>query len=180
MVAAAAVFGVSLGVFLHGVAHTDARFQAAGIHRVELPAHVRRGLYGVEGEHRPGCTAVDGTGAVVAFHTPDGQFTFDQWRSLATFDTGDGHLTFRCSADPLVTELRVGRIPGGGDLARLGLVGIGLPLLLGGTGFLVVLVTGIMWATRRAPRPAPFPAPFLPPGTPYDPWGGRPPGPPRG
>jgi hypothetical protein len=176
MVAAMVVFGIAIARFLHSIAHTDARFQAAGAHQVTLPAHVRRGVYGVESEPRPRCSAVDGSGAAIHFHAPDGSFTFDQWTALVIFDTGDGHLTFTCSHRAGITDLRVAEVPSGGDLARLGLLGVVVPLVLGGAGFLIVLVTAILWFTRRRPRPGP---PYgAPPGYPYGPPGGYPPGPP--
>ena len=139
---------------------------------MDLPAHVERGVYGVATEPRPRCSATDGSGATIHFHPPDGTFTYNEWTALVTFDTGDGHLTFTCTHRSGVSDLRVARIPSGGDFARSGLVGLGVPLLLGGVGFLVVLVTAILWFTRRTPRPV---APYLPPpGSPY----GYPPGPP--
>jgi hypothetical protein len=178
MLAAAVVFGIALARFLQTIAHTDARFPAAGVHRVELPAHVRRGVYGIEVEPRPRCSATDGSGAPIRFQAPDDRFTYDQWVALVTFDTGDGHLTFTCSDRGGVTDLRVAQVPSGDDFARLGLVGVGVPLLLGGAGFLVVLVTGILWFTRRTQRPVPTYG--MLPGGPYQPPGGYPPGPPPG
>jgi uncharacterized iron-regulated membrane protein len=177
MVAAIVVFGISLARFLHTIAHTDARFPAAGAHQVRLPPHVQRGVYGVAAEPRPRCSAIDGSGATIHFHTPDGTFTYDQWTALVTFDTGDGQVTFTCSHRAGITDLRVAQIPSGGDLARLGLLGVAVPLLLGGVGFLVVLIAGILWFTRRAPRPGPPGGP--PPGS-YAAPVGYPPAPPPG
>jgi hypothetical protein len=176
MLAAAVVFGIAIAGFLHSLSHTDAEFSARGTHQVTVPAHVKRGIYGVQGEPGPSCSVTDGSGALLHVQRPDGRFTYNRWVALVTFDTGDGHLTFACRARPGVSELRIAAIPDGGDFARLGLIGVGLPLLLGGAGFLVVLVTAILWFNRRPPRSGP------PPGYPAYPSGPGPgyPAPPPG
>jgi hypothetical protein len=164
MLAAVIVFGVSVARFVHHVTHTDAQFRDLGRHEVTLPPHVERGIYAVVGRPRPACAATYGSGTRIRFRHPSGRFTFDGWIAYATFDTGDGHVTFTCRGPLIVSDLRIAAVPDGGDLVRLGVVGVGIPLLLGGAGFLVVLVTGILWVTRRAPRPLPgrISPPFAP------------------
>jgi hypothetical protein len=171
MLASAVVFGLSVARFVHSVAHTDAEFQSIGRHHVSVPAHVRRGLFRSETDPRPLCRAEDGTGARIRFEHVQDHFTLNGWIAVDTFDTGDGQLTFTCGQGPtLVSDVRIGEVPTGGDFARLGLVGIVLPLVLGLVGFLVLLITTILWFTRKPPRPGPPYAagPFAPgrPGTP--------------
>jgi hypothetical protein len=164
LVAAAVVFGFSIVRFVHTVAHTDARFQDIGRHSVTLPAHVDRGLFAVEGRPRPTCSATDGSGTSIRFRRPDGRFTVNGWVAVARFDTGDGHVTFTCGDGPTVlSEVRIAAVPDGGDFVRLGLVGVVVPLLLGGAGFVVLLVTTIQWFSRRPPRMPPGISPPVPP-----------------
>jgi len=173
LVAAVVVFAISIAQFIHSVSHTDARFPGQGEHAVSLPAHVQRGLYVAEDLPPAQCTAKDASGAPVSFQSPDGTFTYDGWVAKATFDTGDGHLTFTCDG-PAGTEVRVAAVPSNHDFIRLGLLGIGLPLLLGGVGFVILLVTTILWFTRR-PAPRSGAPPGRSPGTPAGPPPGSPP-----
>jgi hypothetical protein len=154
MVVAAAVFGVAITHLVRDVARTDAVFPAAGVHRVNLPAGVERGVFAEEGRRLVHCRAVDDRGAEVDFRRPGSRFTYDQWVALRVFDTGDGRLTFTCSAASR-GDLRIASVPSTGDLAQLGLLGLLLPMALGTLGLVIVVVTAILWFIRRPARPAP-------------------------
>jgi hypothetical protein len=177
MLASAVVFGLTILRFVHQVAHTDAQFQSVGRHSVTLPAHVRRGIFRLDTSPHPSCTAQDDNGSPIAFERLHDHFTLNRWVAVATFDTGDGHVTFTCGNGPtLVSDLRIAVVPSGGDFARLGLVGIVVPVLLGGAGFLVELVAVILWFTRKPPPSTPAYAGAAP--GPYPPGPPQPPAPP--
>jgi hypothetical protein len=163
-------FAVAVSRFVHTVAHTDARFPASGSHQVILAPHQQKAVF-VQTDHgRFHCNAVDGTGAAVQVSKPRGSETYGSWRWVATIETGDGNLTFTCSASRLASpaDVRIAPIPSGGMVLQFLLIGIVLPLALGGGGLVILLVTTILWISR-APRPT-FPA-----GPPGPPWPGYPP-----
>jgi hypothetical protein len=181
MLAALIVFAVTVASFVHEIAHTDARFAAEGTHQVVLPAHDERGLFVYDlGPLGNPCTARDDRGTRVAMRLTDDGDDVDGWVLVARFDTGDGHLTFSCDGGEggfSGQDVRIAAVPDGSDVARLGLLGAVVPGLLGFAGFAVVLVTGILWVSRRRPPPPP---PYAPPGHLYPPPGPPyvPPGPP--
>jgi hypothetical protein len=148
-----AAFAVSIAGFLRTFAHTDAQFPDDGRHQVVVPAHVERGLYVLADVSRPSCSARDGTGARIRFHRPGSDFTYNGWIAVATFDTGDGRLSFSCRSPDVIDAVRIAAVPNRHDVARLALIGIGLPLLIGGAGVLFLIVATILWFTRR-PMPA--------------------------
>jgi hypothetical protein len=172
IVVAGVLFGITVFHFARTIAHTDAVFPASGVHAVTLPAHERRGLYVVEGDPVPQCRVVDGTGSPLFFERLNGDFTYDRWVAVRSFDTGDGRLTFTCTQS-FGQEIRIAKIPSARDFARLGILGILLPLGTGGLGLAVLIVTGILWYTRRPgattgwqPYPPGGPMPPYPPGGP--------------
>jgi hypothetical protein len=179
MLAALIVFAVTVASFVHELAHTDARFAAEGTHQVVLPAHDERGLFVDDlGPLGNPCTARDDRGGRVAMRLTDDGDDVNGWVLVARFDTGDGHLTFSCDGGGDGgggggRDVRIAAAPDGSDLARLGLLGAVVPGLLGFAGFVVVLVTGILWVSRRRPPPPP---PYVPPGPPYTPPGTPPAG----
>jgi len=150
LLVAAIFFGVSVGRLVHRLGHADAEFSGPGVHRVTLTPQVERAVF-VQGRYR--CQAVDGTGATVRFVRPDGSATYGSWHWLATFQTGDGNLTFRCHGAHGST--RITALPSIGMIFSTLLLGILIPLLLGGLGFVVLLVTAILWITRRPTVPPP-------------------------
>lgn len=119
--------------------------------QVSLPAGQERAVFTTtdSGVH---CSATDGSGERVAFRSVTGEFTFNEWTALARFDTGDGDLTFTC-ADEIGTggDVRIAQLPSGGSLVTAVVIGIIGPLLLGTLGFIVLVVTAVLYATR-APR----------------------------
>ena len=180
MVAAAVVFGIAIAHFVRDISHTDAVFRASGSHAVTLPAGTERGLYVPEGRPIPTCQVTDGSGAALQFRQPDGRFTYGEWVAVRVFDTGDGNLVFACGGG-VGGRIRIASVPTGDDFAWLGIVGILLPLGVGGLGFVVVLVTSILWYSRRPRQPVlEYGAPGYPPTyPPPSPLAGPPPaGPP--
>jgi hypothetical protein len=168
MVVATIVFVIAVVGLVRSIAHTDAEFASTGTHQVTLPASTQRAVFVVRGQPTAACTAVDGSGASVDFRRPSEEFTYNDWVAVRVFDTGDGQLTFTCGPGR-VGEIRIARDLGGGDIARLGFFGILFPFALGGAGFVVVVITTILWFTRR---------PVLPPGPPAGWSPGTPTGPP--
>jgi hypothetical protein len=171
MVGAAVVFGIAIAHFVRDIRHTDAVFRATGSHAVTLPAGTDRGLYVPEGRPIPPCQVTDGSGAPLHFRQPDGRFTYGEWVAVRVFDTGDGNLVFTCGGG-VGGRIRIASVPSGDDFAWLGVVGVLLPLGVGGLGFVVVLVTSVLWYSRRPRQPvlgygaAPGYPPTYPPGYP--------------
>lgn len=173
MVAAAVVFGIAIFHFVRDISHTDAVFRASGSHAVTLPAGTERGLYVPEGRPIPACQVTDGSGAPLDFRQPDGRFTYGEWVAVRVFDTGDGNLVFTCGGG-VGGRIRIASVPTGDDFAWLGIVGVLLPLGVGGLGFVIVLVTSVLWFSRRPRQPGPLYG--APPGAAYGPPPGYPPG----
>src|SRR3954452_14937581 len=154
LVAGGGVFGGAMYQFVRTLAHDDAVFPATGSHAVALPPGSERGLFVPEGRPIPLCQVSDGSGAALHFRGPRERFTYGEWVAVRVFDTGDGNLVFSC-APGAGGEIRIAQIPSGGDFARLGFLGLLLPLGLGGLGFIVLLVTTGLWIVRRPQQPGP-------------------------
>ena len=99
------------------------------------------------------CSAVDGTGEAVEFRPIDPEFTWNQWTALARFDTGDGQVKFTCTG-PAGSHLQLAPLPSPDRFVAGTLVGVWGPLLLGGIGLLMLIITGVRYA-RGAPRDQP-------------------------
>jgi hypothetical protein len=164
LVVAAIVFGIGIARFVRTIAHTDAQFSGGGVHQVSVPAHTQRAVFVVGDQVAPRCVARDGSGTPVQFRRPNDRFTYQDWIAVRVFDTGDGHLIFTCAGRG--GDVRIAQVPSGGDLASLGFLGILFPLALGGVGFLILLVTTILWISRRPNAPPPGAPPGWPAGQP--------------
>jgi hypothetical protein len=152
LILVAAVFtGVGIGRLVHTVTHREAEFSGAGLHRVTLTPHATRAVFVQTDARRFRCAAVDGSGQRIRFDRPGGTASYGTWRWAATFDTGDGSLTFRCAGRG-DGSVRIQGLPSVGTVFSTLFLGILLPLLLGGAGFLVLLVPTILWIVR--PRAA--------------------------
>jgi hypothetical protein len=152
LVIVAAVFaGVGIGRVVHTVTHRDAEFGGPGLHRVTLTPDATRAVFVQSGGRHVRCVAVDGSGRRVRFDRPSGSATYDGWRWVATFDTGDGSLVFHCAGRG-AGSVRIQGLPSIGMVFSTLLLGILLPLVLGGAGLLVLLITTILWIVR--PRAA--------------------------
>lgn len=159
LLVAAIFFGVAVVRLVHTFGHTDAEFSGPGPLELSVTPDVQRALY-VKGRFR--CRAVDSSGTAVQFRTPTGTATYGEWHWRATFDTGTGRLEFRCHGPG---SARISTVPDVGTVLSTLVLGILLPLVLGGLGFVVLLVTTVLWITRRPtlPPPAVPPAAAWPP-----------------
>jgi hypothetical protein len=151
LVLAVAAFVVGLVLTLKAATHTDTTFSTAdGPATVEVEAGTDRMLFVPSGSGSPDCTVEDGSGART-LENPSASTTVttggDEWVGFATFDSGDGDLTITCdSAAPV--DVRVGPPLGAGFVVGL-LLTILLPLVLGLSGFGVLVVTTVLFVTRR-------------------------------
>ena len=158
LVAAVAIGVTALVLTFRGFTAVDATVEpgtSATVVVSEGDADADRLAWGVRGQP-PDCDVVDAaTGEPVVQQAPRGTFTKDlggrSWRGLYAFDPGSGRLEVGCARSG--GPLQIGPAPGAGLLGGL-VTGILVPLLLGGAGLVVLVVTGILFATR-APRPGP-------------------------
>jgi hypothetical protein len=152
LVVAAIVAGVSLFVWtLGGFLDSDATVPADGqAATVRLDGDERRMLW-TNDAYAQRCEVVDpATGDAVPTRPVTGNFTRsegdDDWTGRATFDPGSGTVEVTCTGDGTVI---VGPAPAI-DSFVLGLLAtIFVPLLLGGGGLVVLIVTGVLFATGR-------------------------------
>ncbi len=149
--------GVALFVWaLVGFLDTDARVPADGrSHEVVVGTDGERMLWLQQG-YAQECQVQDtATGSEVHMRPVSGNFTRSEnaytWIGAYRFDPGSGQLAVTCgSAGSLPSQVLIGPAPRIGSFV-VGLVaGIVLPLVLGGAGFLIIVVTTILWVTRPA------------------------------
>jgi hypothetical protein len=115
--------------------------------QVDLPAGEERAIF-YEGASLAQCNATDGSGAPIEFRSVTGEFTLNEWTAAARFDTGDGNVTFSCNSESGSDEVRIAQLPSTTTFVAGLLVGILVPLLSGLVGLIILIVTGILWATR--------------------------------
>lgn len=161
LLAAAVASGIALFAWtLSGFLSTDASVPADGApHRVAVEHDDDLMLWADETTVAPACTVIDlATGTTVAQREPAGEFRRQvggdgDWLGVAVVDGGVEDLEVTCeqlSTPPSAVEI--------GPVPSLGSFGLGLaativvPLVLGGLGLVVLLVTGILWSTRATTR----------------------------
>jgi hypothetical protein len=150
VVLAPLIFVGSLFLVLRPLMDEDAVFAADGRpHQVDLPAGEERALFSESGQ--VDCTIVDGNDEQVGYRSPGGDFTYNEWTAFARFDTADGDLTFTCEGFDPDDRVRIAQLPDLGGFVGGILAGILLPILLGLTGLVMLVVTGVLYATG-APR----------------------------
>ncbi len=115
--------------------------------QVDLPAHEERAVF-FEDLSGGQCNAVDGTGAAIDFRSVTGDFTYNEWTAAARFDTGDGDVTFTCQGATGSEQVRIAQLPSTGTFVAGLLVGVLAPIILGLVGLLILVITGVLWATR--------------------------------
>lgn len=153
LVLAPVVFVASLFTVLSPLFREDAVFAADNqTHVVDLPAGEERALFTPQGSE-VSCSSVDADGADVELRGVGGDFTVNEWQAVARFDTGDGEVTFQCEGAGPTGEVRIGSLPSGGAFVAGLLIGILVPIVLGGAGLVVLIVTAVLYASRPA-RPA--------------------------
>ena len=142
------VFVVGLVLTIRSSTDTDATFRTSGPIGFDSEPGTERMLFVRSGAAEPSCTVRDGTGAERPLDHPAATTTVTtggtEWTGFATFDSGDGNLTIRCTT---VTRIRVGDPLGAGFVVRL-LVTILAPMGLGLLGMAVLVVTAVLWFTR--------------------------------
>jgi hypothetical protein len=142
---------ISVHRYTHTLGDPDVEFVGDGTHRVTVPANVERAVF-VDSE-RGGirCSAAHGTGAAVTLLRPLGTATYGPWTEVATFDTGDGNLTFTCHGAVGAGRVRV-QAPPSLELMTSLSIGSWVGLYVGVPGLVILVITGVLWVKRR-PRP---------------------------
>ncbi|MBB6626568.1 hypothetical protein H5V45_04440 [Nocardioides sp. KIGAM211] len=155
LVVAAIAVGVTLVVLtLRGFLTTDATVSADDQpHTVSVGTDRDRLLWATTGS-TPQCTVVDrGTGREVATSSPGAAYTKSDgsgsWTGFARFDPGSGTLEVTCTAAG--GDVQIGPAPELGSFVGGIFATILVPLVLGLLGLLVLIVTGVRFATG-APR----------------------------
>ena len=158
------VAGVAIGITVlvltvRGFLATDATIEVDGQpHTVTVPTDGDRILWFDSQVSDPTCEVVDTeSGDRLRLHDPDADFTrsdseIDQ-HGAYTFDPGSGELQVTCSP-ALPTVVEIGPSPDFGSFFGGLAIGIFLPFFLGGIGFLMLIVVGVLFATGR-PRTDP-------------------------
>ncbi len=153
LVLAPVVFVASLFTVLAPLFREDAVLPADGqAHQVSVTAGEERALFTPQGSSAT-CSITDGSGSNLQLRGVSGEFTVNEWLAVARFDTGDGELTVTCDGGGMTGEVRIGSLPSGSTFVVGLLVGILVPIALGGAGLVVLIVTAVLYASRP-PRPA--------------------------
>ncbi len=158
------VAGIAVGVLLiiqsvRAFVEVDATIQADGeTHSITVDTDQDRMVW-VHPSQTENCSIVDArTGEEVGLDDVSASYSKDvgsgSWEGASTFDPGSGELEITCAASG--GEIQIGPAPDIGGFVG-GLVGgILLALLLGGAGFVMLIVVAILFATGR-PRNVPAP-----------------------
>ena len=158
-----AAAGAAVGLFiwtLSGFMETDASLAVDGQpHRVSVGTDGDRMLWLPGSDGR--CRVVDlATGAPVDLRVVGGSYersdSHGDLHGAFRFDPGSGRLAVACttSTGPTGDEAVIGPSPRIASFVVGILATILVPALLGLAGFVVLIVTGVLWATRPArPRP---------------------------
>ena len=147
VVLAPLVFVGAMFTVLRPLVQADAVFSVSKTPvQVDLPAGEKRVLFSNHGVSAD-CAAVDGSADAVEFRPVTGEFTFNEWTAVSRFTTGDGALTFTCDGLYPDSEVRVAQLPSTAGLVGGIVVGVVGPLLLGGVGLVMLVVTAVLYAT---------------------------------
>lgn len=152
----------AVGLFLwtlSGFFETDARLPADGApHQVTVGTDGDRMLWKDDDIFEAGCQIVDrATGDEISLLAEGGGFTRStgsgDWVGAYRFDPGSGDLEVTCAPSSLVEadqvgEIEIGPAPQIGNFVAGLIATIAIPALLGLSGIAILLVTGILWATR--------------------------------
>ena len=151
LVLAPVIFLGALFTVLRPLTQEDAVFRADGQeHQVSVDAGEERALFSEDGRAVQ-CVATTGGGTDVQFRGVNGDFTFNEWQAVARFDTADGDLTFTCDGVSGSERVRIAQLPSTTTFIAGILVGVIGPLILGLVAIVMLVITGILWATG-APR----------------------------
>jgi hypothetical protein len=156
--------GVAIGTLLivqtvRAFTETDATIRADGQpHSVSVDADQDRMVWIHPGEPQT-CSIVDtATGEDVVLERPGASYTKSvgsgEWEGSRTFDPGSGDLEVTCDASG--GEIQIGPAPEFGAFFGGLAAGILAAVLLGGAGFVLLIVIAVLYATGR-PRNVPAP-----------------------
>lgn len=150
LVLAATAFVVGLFTVLRPLTQEDAVISPDdGSVTVDVPAGEERALFTRSGYGTSGaCLVTDEDGDRPRLRSISGDFTYNEWTAENRFDTGAGDVVVDCSAAG--ESVRVGQVPSTGAFVVGLLVAILGPIVLGLAGLVVLVVTGILYATRPA------------------------------
>jgi len=158
MVAGVAVGVTILVLTVKAFTETDATIDADGQpHRVSVETDMERIVW-VDDDEPASCAIVDVESGEEVTYTgsPDASYTKDSrgrsWEGDRTFDPGSGDLEVTCDATG--GPIQIGPAPEFKDFFGGIALGIFLPFFLGGVGFLMLIVVGVLYATGR-PRKEP-------------------------
>jgi hypothetical protein len=155
------VAGIAIGVTvivlgLRKVTVTDGIFRADGsAHVVSAPRGERRMVFTPAGSSVPSCTFVDGSGRKLLVRAIFGEATVTtggtDWQAFGSIDSsGDGKVSATCGpAGGAESQVRMGAPVTVAGLGGTILGGVAALLGLGGLGFAVLLVTTILWVSRK-------------------------------
>lgn len=158
------VAGIAIGVALFVTAYTSATAEDGVITAngqpatINAPAGEKRMLFVPSGERPPSCTLVDGTGTKLLVRAIFNDSTLStggtDWNGFSQVDSsGDGRITITCNptttGDGSQVQVRMGAPIDVKDLGGRVLGGFAALVLLGGAGFVVLLVTTILWFSRK-------------------------------
>lgn len=153
IVAFAALFAWTLMGFLE----TDATLEADGQpHLVSVPTDQDRMLWADQTVSRPECQIVDTrTDELLELRPVSGTFTRSNgssgdWTGVSRFDPGSGRLEVTCQGVHAGAVVEIGPTPALGSFVVGLLATILVPLALGGSGVVVLIVTGVLFATGRS------------------------------
>lgn len=163
LLVAAVASGIGLFIWtLTSFLSTDGSVPVDGqAHVVEIDHEDDLMLWADELGTAPSCQVRDAAGGTeLALRSPSGTFTRSggsgSWRAFAVVDGGAERVEVTCAGDPTAsmtsTAVEIGPAPSLGSFGLGLLLTIGVPLLLGGTGIVIVIVTGVLWSTRAATR----------------------------
>jgi hypothetical protein len=157
------VAGIVIGVLvlvltIRGFLKTDATIDVDGeTHSVTVPTDGDRILWFDQTTTDPTCVIVDReSGDEITLHDPDADYSRDfgtigEQLGAFTFDPGSGKLGVTCSPD-LQTVVEIGPSPDFSSFFGGIAVGILVPFFVGGVGFVLLIVVGVLYATGRPRR----------------------------
>lgn len=154
MVVAAGVSFIGLLVWtLTGFMEVDARITADDTPQsVVVGTDGDRMLWADPDAPELDCAVVDtGSGEELRGRAPSGSFTRSsngrEWEGVARYDAGSGRWEVTCPT--ALGEVEVGPSPAIGSFVGGIFATILVPLVLGGLGLVVLIVTGVLFATGR-------------------------------
>ncbi|MCD4524775.1 hypothetical protein [Nocardioides sp. cx-173] len=162
LVLAAVGAGTALFVWtLSGFLETDATVRADGQpHRISVPTDQDRMLWFDDTVTYPDCRVVDArTEEEIPLRSVSGDFRREvgsaDWLGVHLVDPGSGDLEVTCQGAHEGAVVEIGPAPAVDSFVFGLLATVFVPLLLGGAGLVVLIVTGVLFAIGRPRTPTP-------------------------